>query len=135
MTETQNGRVEIKDLDSASMEFILKWIYSGKVDLPEFCDNLDAEDKKDKESDKENDDQENGKENKENNPTDEKNFEYLINAYKVAHKYFIDPLKEWIAFKIASNYMNTENVLDLFEMGDIYGDKILLNKAKELIIQ
>jgi hypothetical protein len=97
MKEENEGQVEIQDFDKDTVERLIKWIYSGEVELQQ------------------------------------EDFGGFMNLYQAAHKYCIDPLKEYLVAQIVAGYKKAENALEILAVGTTYGEKLMVDAAKEII--
>jgi hypothetical protein len=52
---------------------------------------------------------------------------------RAAHKYCIDPLKDYVAVQIATHHIKVENALEIFVLGNTYENEAMIQMAKYVI--
>ncbi|OXA44270.1 Kelch-like protein 21 [Folsomia candida] len=57
----------------------------------------------------------------------------LIDLYKAAHKYCMVPLRIWCAYQLAENYLNCDNVLELWSLAKTYEETGLMEETKRFM--
>ncbi len=58
---------------------------------------------------------------------------FILN--RAAHKYCIDPLKEYVAVEMTTTaqHIKVENALEIFVLGNTYGNEAMIEIAKNVI--
>ncbi len=97
MKEGKEGRVEIIDFDKKTVEQLIKWIYTGEIEI------------------------------------EKDDFDGVLNLFQAAHKYCMNSLKDYLAFQIVNRHTKPETAIEIFEIGQMYENEAMIQKATEII--
>ncbi len=61
------------------------------------------------------------------------NLYFFLILNRAAHKYCIDPLKEYLAAEMTTRHVTVENALDIFVSGNTYENEAMIEMAKNVI--
>ncbi len=63
----------------------------------------------------------------------EDDFDTVVKLFQAAHKYCMEPFKDYLAAQIVEHHTKPETAVEMFEFGHLYENDAIIKKAKSII--